>query len=388
MTPDDRISTPVDRLRAAAAASPGDAAAIAARFWEGIARTPLIQEIPGRPDLRRVTFLWRDADAEVVLLSINRITEDMHESRMARVPGTDVWHRTFDLETDWRGGYLTLPLDVAGEEELHSHEPRWAMRAVRERGLLDPRNPVVVGTHGGSASVAELPAAGARPLTIATGSPRGETVAHRAPNGRRVWIRRPPGDDGATERPVVVVLDGEVWERTGYAAEALDELAAEGRIRIPYLVMPDAEGYPRRMEDLSVDGTMSTEIVDTLLPWARTIVPLSADPAEVMVSGESLGGLTALKTAFDHPDRVGLALSQSASLWQHDMRERAAASAPVRLFLTAGRHEGILVERNRDLVGDLADLPHEHRYVEYNGGHDMAWWRGLWADGVRHLLAR
>ncbi|WP_243226073.1 enterochelin esterase domain-containing protein [Microbacterium sp. CIAB417] len=378
----------LDSLRSAVAAAPGDRSALVDAFWAGPARrTPIVEEVPEHPDERQVTFLWRDADAHAVLLTVNKITLSAADGLMERIHGTDVWFRTFRLGSDWRGSYTILPLDAAGLAELEEMESRWAMRTVREQGRTDPRNPLTIGTHGGAASVAELPQARAAEWTDAVPARRGTSTEHRLPNGRRVWLHRPAGDDGSVARPLVVMLDGEIWQRGGDAATAVDALHEAGSIRTPYLLLVDAEGS-RRMTDLHIDGDMSTEIAEVLVPWARSTVPISDDPSDVIVSGESLGGLTALKTVFDHPDVAGAALAQSSSLWMHDMLERATNATPVRLFLTAGRHEDGLIEPNRVLVAHLGSLAHEHVFLEFNGGHDIAWWRVLWADGIRHLLPR
>lgn len=374
----------VDELKARLSAPGGTHAAVIAEFWDGL-QTPVVEAIAGTDDELQVTFFWRDADAHAVLVSINRITSSIADAAMERIDGTDVWFRSFRLGTDWRGSYTVMSFDEAAFAALGEREPRWAMRIVREQGDLDPLNPTVISTHGGRASVAELPAAAAQPWFAQSAASRGSTTQHQLDSGRRVWVRRPAGDDGATARPVVILLDGEVWAASGDAAHVIDVLAESGGIRVPYLVMVDAEG-PRRMTDLSIDGTMSVEIATVIVPWVRSLLPISDDPADVIVSGESLGGLTALKTVFDHPEVVGAALAQSSSLWQHDMLERAVRAPASRLFLTAGQHEGHLVDANRVFVSTLADLHHDYLYLEYNGGHDMAWWRGLWADGIRHLL--
>ncbi|WP_027659628.1 enterochelin esterase domain-containing protein [Salinispora fenicalii] len=370
-TPNPRIA------RLAADCSPTE-------FWETVIRhTPLVEEA-GEGE-RRVTFLWRSAAAAAVYVTVNRVTYDLNDAQMERVPGTDVWHAAFRLPADWRGSYTVLETDAAGSSTLSDAEPRWAMRTIREEGGTDPRNPRRVHTHSGRlASVAELDAAPLRAAPAQGPSPRAQRLV--APTGRPVWLSPPPDADG-TPRPLVVVLDGEVWHASGYAAASADRLTRSGAIRAPYLAMVETGGTSaRRMADLSIDGAMSEEVVTLLLPWLRNRVPVSADPRDVVLTGESLGGLTALKTAFDHPESVGTALSQSASLWQHDLLDRAAAAGPVRLFLTVGVLEPTLLEPHRRLREALAASPPTVAYREFQGGHDMAWWRGLWEDGIADLL--
>ncbi|MGW0434548.1 enterochelin esterase domain-containing protein [Micromonospora sp. NPDC003197] len=357
-----------------------------AEFWETIGRrTPMVEEAGDGE--RRVTFLWRSADAVAVYVTINRVTHDLDDSRLERVPGTDIWHATFRLPADWRGSYTMLETDAAGDRALHEQQPQWAMRTIREQGVVDPRNPASTRTHVDTiASVVALDAAPRQAVPVAGPSPRTQRLV--APSGRTVWLS-PPIDDDGTPRPLVVALDGEVWQASGYAAAAADRLGATGTIRAPFVAMvATGATSPRRMSDLSIDGTMSDEIATSLLPWLRDRIPVSADPRDVVVTGESLGGLTALKTAFDHPEVVGCALSQSASLWQYDMRDRAATAAPVHLFLTVGTFEGTLLEPHRRLREVLASSPHTVTYREFQGGHDMACWRGFWEDGVADLLGR
>ncbi|WP_043535272.1 enterochelin esterase domain-containing protein [Salinispora tropica] len=356
----------------------------ATEFWETVARrTPLVEEAGDGE--RRVTFLWRSIAATAVHVTVNRVTYDLDDSRMERVPGTDVWYAAFRLPADWRGSYTVLETDAAGSSPLSGTESRWAMRTIREEGSTDPRNPRRIRTHSGRlASVAELDTASPRAAPAHGPSPRAQRLV--TPTGRPVWLSPPPDADG-TPRPLVVVLDGEVWHASGYAAASADRLAESGTIRAPYLALVETGGTsPRRMADLSIDGAMSEEVVTTLLPWLRDRVPVSADPRDVVLTGESLGGLTALKTAFDHPESVGAALSQSASLWQADLLDRAATAGPVRLFLTVGVFEPTLLEPHRRLREALAERPPTMAYREFQGGHDMAWWRGLWEDGITDLL--
>lgn len=360
-------------------------------WWTDYAATAPLIENDGDDRHPLATFLWRDADAAAVLITINRVTDDLESSAMDRLPGSDLWHCTYRLAADWRGSYTVLATDEQGLAGLAALEPRYAMREIRRRGVCDPRNPDRTGTHDGTeASVAALPMAPSQIWLESRSqhSVRDRTTEHTLDDGRRLWIHQPAGvrPDGAN--PLIIALDGHAWARTGYAAAAVDNLVAAGAIRPPYVLMVDTGDMTARMSELSIDGSMSTQIVHTLLPWARSRFPISSAPRDIVVSGESLGGLTALKTVFDHSDQVGAALSQSASLWQHDMLDRARRADPaVRLYLTVGTLETVLLGPNRALRDALAGTALRHTYREYTGGHDMACWRGLWADGVHELLA-
>jgi len=83
-----------------------------------------------------VTFLWRDAAARGVLLMLNKVTHPTvpAESALERVPGTDVWHRSFRLRDDWRGSYQIAPDTLGhGRGRTASRAGTGCSRPVRQR---------------------------------------------------------------------------------------------------------------------------------------------------------------------------------------------------------------------------------------------------------------
>src|SRR5699024_11363213 len=100
----------------------------------------------------------------------------------------------------------------------------------------------------------------------------------------------------------------------------------------------------RRLTELSIDSGMADELALEIVPWVRARHRVSARPTDVLAVGQSLAGLTALKTLVDHPRAVGAAIAQSSSLWPDDMIERLRASGPGerRLWLEVGTREPVL----------------------------------------------
>lgn len=96
--PSPRVDSPViARLAAdlAGARDEGGRRQVLDAFWSG-RRSPVVEP---SGDAWDVTFLWRDAAAEEVLLFVNRLTDerDLDRSLMERLPGTDVWHLAYRL---------------------------------------------------------------------------------------------------------------------------------------------------------------------------------------------------------------------------------------------------------------------------------------------------
>lgn len=187
---------------------------------------------------------------------------------------------------------------------------------------------------------------------------------------------------------MVVVLDGEVWHGVQNLPGTVDGLVVDGLIRPPVLLLVDSGGRAQRWSDLDAAGGMPDWIADVLLPWAVRELGVSSRPADRVVVGQSLGAAVALLTVAERFDAVGSFLAQSASLWQEGVLERVSAM-PVGASgcLEVGRQEWVLLEPNRALHAALLAGGVAHRYVEFNGGHDHACWRGGIADGLLTLLA-
>ncbi|WP_159501312.1 enterochelin esterase domain-containing protein [Microbacterium sp. 18062] len=367
-----------------------DTARVVAGFWSSLERTPVIESVRGAPDERIVTFLWRDAEAEQVLLFVNRLTDErnLSDSLMRRVPGTDVWHLSYRMRADWRASYAFLVRAAGAPAPWTDGLDQVSVRAALDRGLVDPGNPIVSPNRAGVAqSVVALPDAPAdawlRPRDVA----RGRVVERAGPDDRTVWVYEPPGVP-PLPLPIVVALDGEAWAGGEGLPTTVDNLLADGRMRPALVVMPDSGGRQRRWREMGDGGAAVSWVADVLLPWVRSRYPASPDAADVVLAGQSLGALTALRLALTRPDAVGAALSQSASLWQDDLT--AAMSGRdltcVRAYVEVGAQEWVLREPNRAFAARLAGAGARVRFVEYNGGHDHACWRVGIAHGLQSLL--
>ncbi|MGO1183936.1 MAG: alpha/beta hydrolase [Micrococcaceae bacterium] len=219
-------------------------------------------------------------------------------------------------------------------------------------------------------------------------------------NKRRIWVSMPPGefsDDSVL--PFVIHFDGTPDHS---APSVRDALVQAGLIRPCAVVLVDQLGHQRYME-LLCDPSFSRMLVEELLPWLRDRYPLSRDAGDVALAGESYGGLCAGWTALHHPDSFGNAILQSPSCGYHpdlkwgtgdgELLRRspiptlmadflAAEPAPLRIFHDVGELEGSLTH-SRWLDQVLTQKGYDTSYTEFAGGHDYAWWRGLFADALQ-----
>ena len=336
-----------------------------------------------------VTFLWRDAHAERVLLFANRVTDEtrLDESLMRKVAGTDVWHLSYRMRADWRASYVFLP-------QLPGQLPAWrtaddqvAIRAALDQGHTDPTNPDVNYNRAGVAqSVVALPDAPAQPwLAERVDVSRGPVMRTATPDGRTVWVHCPVG--GRNLDAILVVFDGDVWTSTQSLPTTLDNLYHDRMIPGLCTVLVDAGERADRWRE-HASGKIDDYVTNVLLPWVRHTFAVAEVPAVVV--GQSLGGLSALRLAVTRPDVVHAALVQSASLWFDDLGATLSTSSlsQTRVHLQVGAHEWVLTGDHRRLAKRLRATGAVVDHVTYNGGHDDAWWRGALADGLCSLLPR
>lgn len=366
------------------------------RFWGEHQRTPILEAADPRRAFSQsrytVTFLWQDAEAEEVLLFANCITDerDLAASLMRRVPGTDIWHLSYRMRGDWRASYCYIRR-LPGQEWPWNENDQVSVRHTLDRGDGDPRNPSVCRNRAGTdMSVVSLPDAPpqiwlTRRESIAA---RGRVTERAGPDERRVWVYEPPlPRDHTGTLPLVVLFDGEVWVETQDIATTLDNLLDDRAMRPCIAILVDSGGRDRRWADLDADGRGGDWVAQSLLPWAREHYPVSGHARDVIVAGQSLGGYTALSAAITHPEAIGAVLSQSASLWQRRLpAPDLARIADLHVYLEVGSQEWLLREPNQRLASELARFGIDTHFVEYNGGHDYACWRGGIAEGIRTLV--
>ena len=133
-------------------------------------------------------------------------------------------------------------------------------------------------------------------------------------NERRIWVSMPPGEfSDESALPFVIHLDGTPDHS---APSVRDALVQAGLIRPCVVVLVDQLGLQRDKE-LLCNPAFSRMLVDELLPWLHHRYPLSRDPGDVALAGESFGGLCAGWTALHHPTTFGNAIIQSPSCGYH-----------------------------------------------------------------------
>jgi enterochelin esterase-like enzyme len=427
---DTPASPRIVALREALAA--GDRAALE-RFWAEVDErgTPLVDPAPGAPDESAppdppavpgaapaghvlVTFLWRGGAATENVVVVGPFGHrEPADGRMAHLPGTDVWYRTYRLRADARTVYRLAENDSLAPLPVARDPQRFRERTAGWRP--DPRNRDPFPAAEPWASALDLPAAAPQPwVAPRPGVPPG-TLDHARlasavlGNERDVTVYTPPDYDPAgAPYPLVVLFDRGSYLEEVPTPTILDNLLAAGRVPPLVGVLVGNPDQATRDRELPCHPPLVRFLTEELLPWVRGRYRVTDDPARTVAGGSSYGGLAAAFAALERPDVFGAVLSQSGSYWwrpeddpEYEWLTRRYAERgrlPVRFYLDVGLledasprpvgppgHPGQLVA-NRHLRTLLGSKGYPVRYAEFVGGHDYLCWRGTLADGLLALL--
>jgi enterochelin esterase-like enzyme len=389
-------------------------------FWEEMrqAGTPLVEPIPGNEEVALVTFLWRETEPTgAVRLSEPVSWRSAEERELAKLEGTDVWFLTWRISVTLRAayGFAVAPEGAEipdGKWPQTRHDPlnKHLRPSEWEADQID--------------SVLVMPQAEPLPWDLADAQPLQGALHARTfasdilGNERPVWVYTPP--DFSPDRsayPLVVIFDGEEFHST---PRTLDAMIVAGAL--PPVVAVLVNQIDIRNEELPCNPEFSRMVATELVPWMRQEWNATDDPSRTVLNGCSFGGLCAAYTALKHPDVVGNVVMQSPSCWYHPsvmeafrnpvpsaeavvgipapiptivQEFRTADPVPVRIYHEVGNVENgpppaqiWQVFGNRWLHDILVLKGYDTLYREFGGGHDDAWWRGTFADGMRWALTR
>ena len=221
-------------------------------------------------------------------------------------------------------------------------------------------------------------------------------------------ILLPPGPIGNGPLPALYLNDGQDLERLHLQA-TLDALYASGALQPFVLVAPHANeqrvqeygtaSHPDFNGRGSLAGAYTDFVIKELLPFAQAKYHASPDPAQAVMAGFSLGGLSAVDMVWHHPEAFARAGAFSGSFWwrqravgagytptdriMHGLVRARRAHPSHRFWLQSGtldergdRNEnGVIdsIEDCLDLIEELIrsglDPQRSLRYVQVEGGH-------------------
>ena len=363
-------------------------------FWRQAAAegTPIVEDVH-EPGHLLVTFVWRGSASTRRVTLNGPVSPPQPEAELARVPGSNTFATTVSLRDDARVSYFFV---IDGERELFKSPPERFRHDPFNRHAEDPLM-----------SALELPQAPPQTSIVAhAGVPVGTLWRHTLPAAsakerpRQIYVYTPPGySETGPAYPLLVAFDAEAATSQIPLPLVLDELIAAKRIP-PVVAL--LIGNVDRMRDLIPNPTFADFVALDLVPWVRAHYHATSDPRRTVLSGISLGGLSAAYGAFRHPEVFGNVLSQSGSFWWGPDGAEPEATArdyttgpklPVRFWMEVGafelggpRPETTQLAGNRHLRDILRARGYDVAYHEFDGNHTYLCWRGTIGDGLTALF--
>ena len=189
-----------------------------------------------------------------------------------------------------------------------------------------------------------------------------------------------PGDERT-----LVLFDGRRWRAAGVASAL--RAAGYGHTVV---AVDTGEGEQRAAFLTTADGCA---------PLVERARELGGGSGEVIVAGQSFGGLACVELATHCPGLVSAVIAQSPSLWFAGdpipdpeaegtlLRGLASGSKTLRvpLVVQAGTEERGLIHGARGLASIAAQAGLLVATEEFRGGHDLAWWRHGLLSGLSVL---
>ena len=201
--------------------------------------------------------------------------------------------------------------------------------------------------------------------------------------------------DPAPDAPLFIQFDGEMWFSQGME-RTLNRAHEAGRIPAMHVFFLHSGGRENRWKELNGDNPIADYLVDIAFPHLEAVHGIKTDPQNIVINGQSLGGLSSLLAVLSRPEAFGGAIAQSSSLWQPQVMDRLdeleAAGEIDRLRhlyleIEVGEQEWILVPPHRELKARLEKLGLENaRCTTFNGGHDYACWRGAIVPALERII--
>lgn len=364
----------------------------------------LMQQLPlletSKPNHSIVTFIYAQTEPlESVLLFANRLTDEtnLEATLLEKIPATPYWYASFELENSWRASYCFLPTPQGQQPAWLSSTHHPQLRAALDAGQADPANPRHCPNRGGNLlSVVELPQAPNAPYQADYRAPYQPhwskyTPQKLHPNQGALDYELLPIGIPTDTSPLIITFDGEIWSHQGLPAASAQAVKDE-KLQDHYLLLIHSGGREQRWKQLGQDSPLLAEIATGLLPHLAHTYALRLRPERTVLVGQSLGALAALTGVLTYPQIFGIALSQSASLWnpsaEQALEKASSILTPsqrqkIRLYLECGTQEWVLLEPHQNFVQAAHAAGIHAQLTTYNGGHDYACWRN---SLVGHLI--
>jgi enterochelin esterase family protein len=427
----EALSTPIVTTRAVSTR------AVTSKVVESKRDTDTINHTVNHDSLVTLEFYWRDPEGNEATSSTAKVYIDIpnitnHHTfspdALERIDGTDVWYWKTSVEPDWRGSYSFIPVksnqlppEETTDDQINRNNLRQWWRSLQAHAIADPLNrrapiltpwstryssihlndaPYQHGWHqSDTQKVNHYPDSELKVLTWTS-----ETLN----NNRSVWMFTPQANvftaGHQPPRPLVIMLDGEFWAKVMPIFNTLKMEVTQQRLSAATFLLIDSINPQVRATELACNPNFWLAVQSELLPQVaeHSLYPLDMD--NIIVAGQSFGGLSATYAGINWPERFNRIITQSGSYWwphlelmknpfsdklEGFMLEQVKQQEPkqlIKIYQEVGSKEQSLLPLNKQLHKQLICAGHDANFYQYNGGHDRLCWRGGLIHGLHQFI--
>lgn len=364
---------------------------------------PLEEQYDDKHNL--ITFIYiSNFECKNVLLILPLYSENIEDNLMDRVEGTDMWYSTYKMRNDIRFGYCFSPNDSLEIECELRHKNL-------EKDIFNSDYTLIeIKSSKRKYTRSNFKLNNATQHTITSSNCHGEkgriveySFDSKILNeNRRVRVYIPFGyTNDSVGLDYLLLTDGEEHLKYLSVDLILDNLIYQKKIPKTICILIDST--ENRYNELKCNDKFSRFIVDELIIWIRSIYKISKNPKKAIVSGFSLGGLTAAFLAIHHPHIFGNVLSQSGSFWYAPNDQElennicwiskfytSDKSNSIKIYLNVGRYENkeLMIDTNEYLKRILLKANYDVELEYFNSGHDYLSWGEYLGRGLVSLFQR
>src|SRR5690242_19231258 len=329
-------------------------------FWKHIesSHNPIVETLPGQPDDRLFTFIWKAAPGQVAVNTLFNGWFPLHTQRgfdsFTRLRESNVWYTTYTLPRTAQIRY-----ELIAPKGWHASPDRatyFTMDDKEYETFHDPLNPDLVEWNGSIVSHAQGPDATTSVYLKKRGDvPAGvvenlDIESRVLGNKRTVRVYLPPGyQRGRSDYGLLLAYDGNQYTMAVPTPMILDNMIAAKAI--PPVVAVFMES-PDRDVEFPPNDDFQKFVGAELIPQVRAHYRVSREPSRNAVLGSSYGGLAAMYTGMVHPELFGNVISQSGSFAWSPSTDAPPGQAAPPPFRGTSVDSGYLIKR-------VAEAPRE-----------------------------
>jgi enterochelin esterase-like enzyme len=376
-------------------------------FWEEIERggTPLIETIKDDDNNSLLTYVYKgEENTKNVVVMHPTCWKDYKDNMLNKIPGTNVWFKSYVIRNDVRGRYDFSVNDTLDED--------WVKRNSNIRHDVYNKNRIIFkGNEGEEDSVVSyfvMPNAEKPLWTVERGTViKGTVETHNVrlkelDKKRKIYVYKPYNYSQKNTYKLLLLTDGDTYIDILSAHTVMDNLIAEGVI--PPMIVVLIDGANNRNEELMCSETFANCLALEIIPWIKENFNVCDKAEDTIIGGFSLGGLFAAFMGIHYPNIFGNVLSQSGSFfWSPNAPEeidwiitkyKEAERLPSRFFINVGVLENMEYPPYSSMINvnkKMRDLLIEKKecivtYEEFKSGHDYLSWGETLANGIIALI--